>query len=282
MWRLTQFGQVRQSICTVIGGVTHSIGGFVMGLLNKRAVATIGCLTLAMLFVAPTLTRGDEWNLATRFSINHPFEVPGTVLQPNTKYVMRLLDSPSNRNVVQVYNEDETKMLTMFMAISAERLEPTDKTQFSFMEMQPGYPLPIKEWFYPGRLHGLEFVYPKDQALTIAQHSRGEEPLTETATITKTEETIVEKQPSVAETTPAEPAIEQEQVAEQPKEEPVEIAQNTPPEVPQEPALAIEQAPAATESRELPRTAGELPLLALAGALCLGAGLGMKVLSSKL
>jgi hypothetical protein len=251
-----------------------------MGLLNKRAVATIGCLTLAMLFVAPTLTRGDEWNLATRFSINHPFEVPGMVLQPNTKYVMRLHDSPSNRNVVQVYNESETKMLTMFMAISAERLEPTDKTQFTFMEMQPGYPLPVQEWFYPGRLHGLEFIYPKDQALTIAQHSRGEQPpLTETATITKTEETIVE-QPSVAETTPAEP-IEQEQVAvaEQPKEEPVQIAENTPPEVPQ---IPIEAPAAPAPATELPRTAGELPLVALAGALCLGAGLGLKVLSAKL
>ena len=249
--------------------------------LNKRAVATIGCLTLALLFVAPTLTRGDEWNLATRFSINHQFEVPGAVLQPNTRYVMKLLDSPSNRNVVQVYNEDQTKMLTMFMAISDYRLEPTDKTQFTFMEVQPGYPLPIKEWFYPGRLNGLEFIYPKDQAATIAQHSIGAQaPLTETAEVTKTEETTVAQEtPSVAETTPAEPAqpIEQEQVAEQPApEEPVQIAQNTPPE-----PVAPAATPAPEPSRELPATAGELPLLALAGALSLGAGLGLRALSSK-
>ncbi len=55
-------------------------------------------------------------------------------LQPNTRYVIRLMDSPSNRNVVQVLNEDETKLLTMFMAISDERLEPADKTVFTFIE----------------------------------------------------------------------------------------------------------------------------------------------------
>jgi len=248
-----------------------------MRFLNKRA-AVIGCLTLAVLFAAPTLTRGDEWNLMTRFSITHPFEVPGMVLQPNTRYVIRLLDSPSTRNVVQIYNEDQTKLLTMFQAISAERLEPTDKTLFTFMEMQPGYPLPIKDWFYPGRLHGLEFVYPKEQAATIALHRLGAERVTETATnITKTETTTVaEEKPPVAETTPAEESAKVE-------EQPVEIAQNTPPEVQQQPAEPpATQAPASEETRELPSTAGELPLVGLAGLLCLGAGLGLRVISAKL
>jgi hypothetical protein len=244
---------------------------------NKRAAVTIGCLTLALLFAAPTLTRGDEWNLMTRFTINHPFEVPGMVLQPNTRYVIRLLDSPSTRNVVQIYNDDQTKMLTMFQAISAERLEPTDKTLFTFMEMQPGYPLPIKEWFYPGRLNGLEFVYPKKQMATIALHRLGA-PVTETATnITTETTTVAEEKPPAA---PADESakVEQEQVTEQPSEQPVEIAQNTAPEV-QQPTSTP---PATEERRELPRTAGELPLFALAGVLCLGAGLGLRAISAKL
>ena len=87
-------------------------------------------------------THADEWNLMTRFTVNHPFEVPGMTLQPNTRYVIRLYDSPSTRNVVQVLNDDETKLLTMFMAVSDQRLEPFDKTVFTFIETQPGYPLP--------------------------------------------------------------------------------------------------------------------------------------------
>src|SRR5262249_968727 len=146
--------------------------GGCMRFFSKGAAVGIGCLALALVLLAPSLTHGDEWNLATRFTVNHQSEVPGMVLQANTPYVIRLVDSPSDRNVVQIYDKDQKHMLTMFMAISAERLEPADKTVFKFIETAPGYPLPIKEWFYPGRLNGLEFVYPKDQAQSIAGHAR--------------------------------------------------------------------------------------------------------------
>src|SRR5213593_5197013 len=140
--------------------------------LHKSSAVLISLFILAVVLVAPPATRGDEWNQLTRFTVNHPFEVPGMTLQPNTRYVIRLMDSPSNRRVVQLLNSDETKQLTMFMAIADERLEPAGKTVFTFIETQPGFPLPIKEWFYPGRLRGLEFVYPKQQALEIAKHAR--------------------------------------------------------------------------------------------------------------
>jgi len=254
--------------------------------LSKGAAVGIGCFALALVLLTPSLTHGDEWNLATRFTVNHQSEVPGMVLQANTPYVIRLLDSPSDRNVVQIYDKDQKHMLTMFMAISAERLEPADKTVFKFIETAPGYPLPIKEWFYPGRLNGLEFVYPKEQAQSIAEHAR-EPVLTESAAnITKSDSTeVVEEKPSVAESTPSEPSVEQKQEVEQTDlERPTEIAQNTQPEVQQQQPVETpspEAAPVTQESSELPRTAGELPLVALIGALCLGAGVGMKVLSAK-
>ena len=247
--------------------------------LSKGAAVGIGCFALALVLLAPTLTQGDEWNLATRFTVNHESEVPGMVLQANTPYVIRLLDSPSDRNVVQIYDKDQKHMLTMFMAISAQRPEPADKTVFKFIETAPGYPLPIKEWFYPGRLNGLEFVYPKEQALSISEHAREPVVTESAANITKSESTEV-VEPSVPESTPSEPSVEQKQEVEQP----TEIAQNTQPEVqqPQPVETSPETAPVTEESSELPRTAGELPLVALIGALCLGAGIGMKVLSAKM
>ena len=280
---------------------------------NKGAAVAIGCFALALVLITPSLIHGDEWNLTTRFTVNQQSELPGMVLQANTPYVIRLLDSPSNRNVVQIYDKDQMHMLTMFMAVSAERPEPADKTVFKFIETAPGYPLPIKEWFYPGRLNGLEFVYPKDQALSISQHAREpilaadtsdlhhlhsitveaispnearEQPVTESAAnITKAESTeVVEERPSVAESTPPAPSVERKQeVEQQDVEQPTEIAQNTEPAVQQQPveAPAPEAAPVTEENNELPRTAGELPLIVLIGALCLGAGIGMKVLSTK-
>ena len=143
-----------------------------MRFVNNSAAIIAGCFILAVVFLAPPTIHGDEWNLATRFTVNHPFEVPNLVLQPNTPYVIRLYDSPAERHVVQIYNNDETKLLTMFMGISDERMRPADKTLFTFIETQPGFPLPIKEWFYPGRLIGLEFVYPKQQAVEIARHAQ--------------------------------------------------------------------------------------------------------------
>src|SRR5438132_2506034 len=184
--------------------------------LNKSAAVFISCFVLALVFLTPATVRGDEWNLATRFTVNQSFEVPGMVLQSNTPYVIRLLDSPAERHVVQIFNDDESKMMVMFMAISDQRMEPTDKTVFNFMETQPGYPVPIKEWFYPGRLHGLEFIYPKEQLDTIAQHMRGAVTATASNTITKSEETAVfEEKPSVT-----------EPVGKVEEEQPQEIAQN--------------------------------------------------------
>src|SRR5207253_7631235 len=143
-----------------------------MRLICRSAFAALCCLMLAMVFLVPTTTQASEWDLMTKFTVNHPFEVPGMTLQPNTRYTMRLLDSSGVRNVIQVLNADETKMLTQFIAINSERLEPVDKTTFTFIETEPGYPMPIKEWFYPGRNIGREFVYPKEQALEIARHAR--------------------------------------------------------------------------------------------------------------
>ena len=198
-------------------------------------------------------------------------------------------------------------------ALSDERLEPADRTVFTFIETEPGYPLPIKEWFYPGRLNGLEFIYPREQALEIARHAKEpilaaesvnlhdlsaikveaigpirEAPPATTATaenVTKAELPPVEEaKPAPApEPEPAPPVVEEQP---QPTEEAPAIAENTQPE-PEAPAAAPaepEQQPAPTEqteNRELPRTAGELPLIALIGALCLGAGLGLKVLKAK-
>jgi hypothetical protein len=62
------------------------------------------------------------------------------------------------------------------------------------------------------------------------------------------------------------------------------IAENKEPELQKPVAPPAPPAPANTEEtkqRELPKTAGELPLIALIGALCMGAGVGIKVFSPR-
>jgi hypothetical protein len=246
-----------------------------MHYLNKHvATVLISGFALALVLLAPTVVKGDDWNLATRFSINQQFEVPGAVLEANTPYVIRLYDSPSTRHVVQILNEDQTRLITMFMGIRDERMQPTDDTKFTFMESAPGFPLPIKEWFYPGRLSGLEFIYPKAQLERIAGY-RTATRTTEVAVAEPVVEPAPEQEIAQAEPEPApveEPAVQEE----------TQIAQlEEPPAIQPEP-VAEEPAPVSEEpARELPRTAGELPLIGLIGMLCLGAGLGLKVLTAR-
>jgi hypothetical protein len=133
-----------------------------------RAVL-FGSLIMALLFLAPPAVRGEQSSLMTRFSINHPFQVPGLVLQPNTRYVIRLANVPGSRNLVQIFNDDQTQLLTMFMAVSAERPEK-EHASFTFIKTEPGFPFAIRKWFY-GQGRGLEFVYPTEQAAEIANHA---------------------------------------------------------------------------------------------------------------
>jgi hypothetical protein len=288
---------------------------------TKNAAIFIGCFVFALVLFTPAMIHGDEWNWATRFMVSQPAEVPGAVLVPNTRYVIKVFDSPSERHVVQIYNDDESKMLTMFMCAADERTVPTDKTVFTFIETEPGYPMPIKEWFYPGHLDGLEFIYPKKQAGQIAAHalepvlSADASDLHDLATLTveagrlksgeislstsavnfsKTDNTaVVEEKPSAPSVTEnnsvsSEPAVQEPaQIAQNNNESNLntssEVTTNTDTDTSANantettaPQVQNEEPP-----KELPRTAGELPLIALAGLLCLGGGWGVRVLSSK-
>jgi len=226
------------------------------------AITSVGLLAGAAL--APS-ARADEWNKKTILTINESIQVPNKVLPPGT-YVMKLLDSPSNRHIVQIFDKDEQHLQTTILAIPNYRLEPTGKTQMQFWETPPGQPKALRAWFYPGDNFGQEFAYPKSEAMHIASVTHQEVPTTyaqneselTTAKVTTTNEQGEEK----------------------------EMAQATPPPAPAAPAPAPaveaeasrqtpEPAPAATP-QSLPHTASPYPLIGLAGLLSLGAFFVMK------
>jgi hypothetical protein len=210
------------------------------------AMASIGLLGVAF---APS-GRADEWNKKTTLTVSESFQVPNKVLPPGT-YVIKLLDSPSDRHIVQIFNADETQILTTILAIPNYRLQPTGKTVVTFWETPPGQPVALRAWFYPGDNFGQEFAYPKSAAVQIAAVSHQPVPTTEAiqpAELPKAE--ITQTQP-----------------------EPQEVAQATPPtaSATQEPALAPAPAAAAVPApQELPKTASPYPLIGLAGLLSLG------------
>lgn len=103
-----------------------------------------------------TIAKADEWNKKTVITTHQPIQVQGKILEPG-QYVMKLLDSPSDRHILQIFNAYETKLEMTILASPAYRLEPTGDTRFTFFETQNGQAPALRTWFYPGDNFGLEF-----------------------------------------------------------------------------------------------------------------------------
>ena len=130
---------------------------------TKLLAAALGALTL----LAPAAMAGRR-DQKTIFTFSAPVEVPGQTLPAGT-YVFRLVDSPANRHIVRIFNKDESRVLGTFLAIPDYRLHPAEKTIITFSERPAGSPPAVRGWFYPGRNYGHEFVYPKPEAIALAQ-----------------------------------------------------------------------------------------------------------------
>jgi len=208
------------------------------------AMGSIGLLGIAFAPNAPA----DEWNKRTVMTVDESFQVPNMVLPAGT-YVIKLVDSHSDRHIVQIFNADENHLFTTILAIPNYRIQPKGKTVFTFWETPPGQAKALRAWFYPGDNFGQEFAYPKSEAVEIATVAHQPVPTTEA-------------------TQPAElPKAEVTQTA-PPAQPEREVAQNTPPPQPEAapaPAPAPEPVP-----QQLPKTASPYPLIGLLGAVSLG------------
>ncbi len=123
-------------------------------------VVFLGFATLlASSSVLPS-AKADEWNKKTVVTFNVPVEVPGKVL-PEGTYVFKRNDSQSDREIVQIFTEDERELVTTTLAVPAYRVVPTGDTVITFEERPSGSPEAVKTWFYPGENYGFEFKYPK-------------------------------------------------------------------------------------------------------------------------
>lgn len=222
-----------------------------------RILGMICVLSLVALAV-PSGAKADEWNRKTKMTFSAPVEVPGVGAQilPAGTYIFKILDSPSDRHIVQIFNEDENHVFTTILAIPNYRLKPTDKTVITFKERGEGKPEAIRAWFYPGHQWGEEFVYPKSRAIVLA----------------KEVETPILAMP--LETEPTVEALKTVEVeAVKPTGEEVPVAEVV------EPPPAQEAAPvAAAEPKSLPATASQLPLLGLIGIISLGAAAGLSLI----
>jgi len=204
--------------------------------------------------------RADQWDKKTVLTVSdQPIQIRETVLEPG-QYVLRLLDSSSDRHVVQIFNGDQTHIINTVLAIPAQRLNVAGDTRFTFWETPPGTVKAMRTWYYPGDSFGQEFPYPKHlQQIAMALTTPAPAP---------------EPAPA-AEAAPA-PGPEPAPEAAPPPEPQPEPQAQAPAEQPPAPATP-ESKPAPEENKELPKTASPYPLIGLSGATLLALYLLLRV-----
>jgi hypothetical protein len=228
-----------------------------------KAATTVCCMAMIGAAVIPA-AKADDWNRKTVVTFSAPVEIPGVHLAgwgvlPAGTYVFKILDSQSDRHIVQIFNQDETTMYATVLAIPNYRLKATDKTVITFRERAAGEPEALRAWFYPGRNWGEEFVYPKAKALVLAK-------TTNTPVLFLAAEIPVEV---------AEPikSVDAPVVVEM-RRAPVMAIRPTGDEV--QLAEVVTPPPAVVEVAALPATASSLPLIGLLGLLALGAAFALR------
>jgi hypothetical protein len=112
----------------------------------------------------------DESNKLTYLTFTKPVQLPGLKLAPG-RYRLELADPVDSRRVIKVANEDGTQQLGMLLTIQNELREPAKDPVVLFSETPAGEPDAIKAYVYPGERIGYEFIYPHDEAVTIAKRS---------------------------------------------------------------------------------------------------------------
>ena len=206
------------------------------------ALAVAGLGLLGTSFVPRA--HADAWDKMTIVTVHEPIIAGNKVLDPGT-YVWKLLDSPSNRHVVQIFDKDQRHIEETILAIPNYRLQPTGHTQFAFWETPAGVPKAVRAWFYPGDNFGQEFPYPKKLVAQLASAAPVPVPMNY-------------REPEPPAPTP-EPAA---QPVPEPQPQPEPAPQPEPQPAPQaQPAPA----PAPAQPQALPHTASWNPLVGLMG-----------------
>jgi len=201
--------------------------------------------------------QADEWDKKTVLTIDQPMQVRETLLEPG-QYVFKLLNSSSDRHIVQIYNADQTHLINTIIAIPDYRVQVTGKSRFVMWETPAGSVNALRAWFYPGDNFGQEFPYPKHlQQIALAEAAPPPPPL------------AIQAEPA-----PPEPAVQPQAFEPQPSsdQEPVEIAQNSPPPPPPATPEPAPQPAVSSSPAVLPKTASPYPLIGFSGLFLLGAG----------
>jgi hypothetical protein len=114
---------------------------------------------LAVSFMSSALVpalKADQSNKKTEITVHQPISVEGTVLSPGS-YVMKVLYSPGDQSIVQIFDAETNHLINTIFAIPAYRVAPTDEGTLEFYATRDGQPTALHTWFYSGDTNGFAF-----------------------------------------------------------------------------------------------------------------------------
>jgi len=245
-----------------------------------KTATTVCCAALICAVLTPT-SKADDHDKKTTFTFSGPVEIPpvyitGMRVLPAGTYVFKLVNSSSNRHIVQIFNADQTKIYATILAIPNYRLTPTNKSVVTFNEGVKGKPESIRAWFYPGANWGEEFVYPKAKAVELAKATKL--PVLAVEVELPVEVAKIDEPVLIAQ-------LEKVEVrAVRPTGEVVELAQVVQTEPPVRVAAQAAPAPVqlADSDNRLPATSSPLPLIGLLGLLAMGGAFTVRGFAKRL
>jgi hypothetical protein len=105
------------------------------------------------------LGKADEVNQETVVKLSGPVEVPTGRVLPAGQYVFKLADNPSDRGIVQIFNEDQSQLMATIFTVPTNRAKPTNGTVITLEERPNGNPEALGKWFFAGQTEGVELLY---------------------------------------------------------------------------------------------------------------------------
>ena len=221
--------------------------------------------------------RAGAWEKTTIATFGAPVEVPGQVLPAGT-YVFKLADSPSDRHIVQIWNQDQDHLIATIQAIPDYRPQPSGVPVFNFEERPGNSPMALREWFYPGDYYGQEFVYSESRPAELAAAAYTSAPAAPSSAASRATDTSLNQPPPSDENSnqsQQSTATDQSQATQSQAAPSKDQSQAT-----QSPTTSSTSSN--DSNKQLPKTASSTPFIGLIGMLSLAAALGLKQFAKRI
>jgi hypothetical protein len=127
-------------------------------------LAILMVASAVLLFLVAPGGKADDWSRLTTAVFNEPVQVPGHVLPPGV-YVFKLADVSGERNIVQIWNSDQTILYATVMGSPEYLSRGPNENRFTLEARDKNAPKALKFWFQAGNPVGERFVYPKSAGI---------------------------------------------------------------------------------------------------------------------